>query len=224
MTNLWSYSLFGMTLLLFLAWSSLCKTWFWFCLWIRAYDPRSFSTSYVCIHTVVHSSFLQQFYTDMWYTPTNQGTSDILGKMRFWCHCRVHTFSFNLTPKSSLYSSYFLRYDHSHISPQAFSLELWYWGIGLWSFLFLYFWIDLLHRMQNFLKENISISVRNYMEVIENILSHVKNENLKIDQRVIFHPYANFNYPYLKICLCNLFLAFTYTVSSTDSPGVDKKN
>ena len=34
----------------------------------------------------------------------------------------------------------------------------------------------------------------------------LKNESLKIDRWVIFHPYANFSYPYFKIGLCNLFL------------------
>ena len=48
----------------------------------------------------------------MWCTPVKQGTSDILGKTSFWCHCMEHTFSFNLTPISSSYSSYFLRHDH----------------------------------------------------------------------------------------------------------------
>ena len=41
-----------------------------------------------------------------------QRTRDILGKMSFWFHCREHTFSFNLIPKLSSYSSYFFRYDH----------------------------------------------------------------------------------------------------------------
>ena len=43
-------------------------------------------------------------------TPTKQGTSDILGIMSFWYHCKEHTFNF--IPKSSPYSSYFLRYNH----------------------------------------------------------------------------------------------------------------
>ena len=43
--------------------------------------------------------------------PQKQGTSDILGKMSFTCHCKEYTFSFNLIPKSSSYS-YFLRYDY----------------------------------------------------------------------------------------------------------------
>ena len=30
----------------------------------------------------------------MWCTTTKQGTSDILRKMSFWCHCKEHTFSF----------------------------------------------------------------------------------------------------------------------------------
>ena len=42
------------------------------------------------------------------------------------------------------------------------------------------------------------------MEVIENILKYEK-KNLKIDEWVIFHPYANFNCPYLKIGLCDMF-------------------
>ena len=44
------------------------------------------------------------------------------------------------------------------------------------------------------------------MEVIENILKYVeKNKNRKIDEQVIFHPYASFNCQYLKIGLCDLF-------------------
>ena len=48
------------------------------------------------------------------YGPTKQGTSEILGKMSFWYHCKEHTHSFNLIPKSSSYS-YFLIYDHLYI-------------------------------------------------------------------------------------------------------------
>ena len=62
--------------------------------------------------------------------------------------------------------------------------------------------------MQNFLWENVWKSVRNYMEVIENIIRYVKNKNLKIDRWLICHPYANFNCPYLKIGLCDLFPVF----------------
>ena len=49
---------------------------------------------------------------NMWGTPMKQGTSDILGKISFWYHCKKRTCSFNLIPKSSSYFSYFLRYDH----------------------------------------------------------------------------------------------------------------
>ena len=53
----------------------------------------------------------------MWCTPTKQETSDILGKMSFWYHCKEHTCSFHLIPKSNSYSSYFLRYAKSCIGP-----------------------------------------------------------------------------------------------------------
>ena len=43
----------------------------------------------------------------MWATPTKQETSDILGKMSFWYHCKEHTFCFDLEPKSSSYSHFF---------------------------------------------------------------------------------------------------------------------
>ena len=62
--------------------------------------------------------------------------------------------------------------------------------------------------MQNFFfwgGGNVWKSVRNYMEVIENILRYIKNKNLKIDRKIIFHTYANFSCLYLKIGLCDLF-------------------
>ena len=37
-------------------------------------------------------------WVKMWCTPTKQGTSDILGKISFWYHCKGHTVSFNLIP------------------------------------------------------------------------------------------------------------------------------
>ena len=53
----------------------------------------------------------------MWGTPTEQGACDFLSKMSLWYHCKKHPFSFNLIPKSSSYSSYFLRYDHLCVRP-----------------------------------------------------------------------------------------------------------
>ena len=48
------------------------------------------------------------------------------------------------------------------------------------------------------------------MEITEDTLWYVKNKtkqnkNLKIDRWIIFHPYANFNCPYLKLGLSDLF-------------------
>ena len=43
----------------------------------------------------------------MWCTLIKQGEMKFLGKMSFWYHYNKHTFSFNLTPKSSSYSYYF---------------------------------------------------------------------------------------------------------------------
>ena len=45
-------------------------------------------------------------------TPTKQGTSDILDEMSFWYHCKEHSYNFNLIPKTSSYSSYFLKHYH----------------------------------------------------------------------------------------------------------------
>ena len=38
-------------------------------------------------------------------------------KISFWYHSMKHTFRFNLIPKSSAYTSYFLRYDHLRLRP-----------------------------------------------------------------------------------------------------------
>ena len=46
------------------------------------------------------------------------------------------------------------------------------------------------------------------MDVIENIFWYVKKiskKNLKINRWAIFRYYANFDYEYLKIGLCDLF-------------------
>ena len=53
------------------------------------------------------------------------GNNDILDKVSFWYHCKKHTFSFHLVPRSPSYSLYFLRYDH-----------LWNKTVsGVWSFM-----------------------------------------------------------------------------------------
>ena len=89
----------------------------------------------------------------MWCT---RGTSDILGKMSFWYHCK-DIFSFNLIPKSSSYSSYFLRYNHLCLRPlKVVSLEVWFWV----SYLY-----DRLQKMQFFLWGNVWKSVRNQVKV-----------------------------------------------------------
>ena len=65
----------------------------------------------------------------MWGTPTKQETSDILGKISFWYHCKEHVFGFHLIQKSSSYS-YFLRYDHLCIRLWCFFFfffEVWFW-------------------------------------------------------------------------------------------------
>ena len=49
--------------------------------------------------------------------PTKQGRSDSLGKISFWYHCKQHTCSLSLIPKSSLYPCHILRYDHLCIRP-----------------------------------------------------------------------------------------------------------
>ena len=43
--------------------------------------------------------------------PTKLETSDLLGIISYWYHCKEYTFNFNLIPKSISYP-YFLRYDH----------------------------------------------------------------------------------------------------------------
>ena len=69
----------------------------------------------------------------MWCTPTKQGTSDILGEMRFWYHCTEHMFSFNLITKSSSYT-YFLNYDHLFVRLYKRFLWMWFWEISLLKF------------------------------------------------------------------------------------------
>ena len=62
--------------------------------------------------------------------------------------------------------------------------------------------------MQEFLWENVRKSVRNYIEVTENILGYVKKKKKKKskNQKMSnFSPHVNFNCPYLKIGLSNLF-------------------
>ena len=123
-----------------------------------------------------------------------------------------------MIPKPSSYS-YFLRNDHLCIrlwviSSRSVILVIW----RNWTLKFLKYHpivLDLTgcrkclgENVQFFLWENVWKSVRNCMEVIENVLRHVKKQNLKIDRWVIFHPYANFNCPYLNIGLlytCSLF-------------------
>ena len=56
-----------------------------------------------------------------------------------------------------------------------------------------------------FLLENVWKSVRNYMEVIEDISRYMKNKISKLTDLVIFRPYAKFNCPLLKISPCDLF-------------------
>ena len=75
-------------------------------------------------------------------------------------------FSFNLVSKSG---SYFLRYDHLCKDRKLF---LWKCDFEKSAFKISYlykFESDRLQKMQNFLWENVWKSVRNYMEVIENI-------------------------------------------------------
>ena len=64
------------------------------------------------------------------------------------------------------------------------------------------FGFDKLKKMQTFFVETVQELVRNYMEVIEDISKYVKKYQIR--QMSNFHPYANFNYQYLKIGLCNL--------------------
>ena len=147
---------------------------------------------------------MSSHFVHLLYTPGKQGTSDILGKMSFWYHCKKHTFSFNLIPKWSLYSSYFLRYDNLCLRPQSVSLEVWFWDIGLLKVSYSYsYGFDRLQKMQNSLFENVWRSGRNYMEVIENILRYVKN-NPKISKSTDTMPTSNVHIS----SLCDLFLFY----------------
>ena len=120
--------------------------------------------------------------------------------MSFWYHCEEPIFSFNLIRKSSSYSSYFSSYDHLCLRLKQF---LWKCEFEKSAFRVSYSYSFGYDRLQ----KNVWKSVRNNMEVIENILGFAKKKkkNLIIDGWVIFHPYANFRCPYLKTGLCNLF-------------------
>ena len=144
----------------------------------------------------------------MWCTPTKQGTSDILDKMSFWYGCKEHTFRCNLIPKSCRFIFLLLfeiwPFVYKIVSSFSESVILKNFAFKVshsYSFGF-----DKLQKMQIVFVENVWKSVRNYMEMTENTLRYVKkNRNLKIDRWYIFHPYTNFNCPYLKIGLCDLF-------------------
>ena len=114
---------------------------------------------------------INTFKTYMWCTPTKQGTSDILGKMSFWYHCEVYSFSFNLIQKSSSYSSYFSSYDHLCLRLKQF---LWKCEFEKSAFRVSYSYSFGYDRLQ----KNVWKSVRNNMEVIENILGLQKKKKI----------------------------------------------
>ena len=115
--------------------------------------------------------------------------------MSFWYHCKEHTFSFNVIPKSSSYSSYFLRY--ARLCKRHLKRFLWKCDFEKWTFKVSYsysFGFNRLQKMWHFWLENVWKSVRNY-------------KNQKIVGWFIFHPFTICNCPYLKIGMCDLFLA-----------------
>ena len=142
------------------------------------------------------SSVISCVWARKWCTPTKQGTSDILGKMSFWYHCMEHTFSFNLIPKSSSYSSYLLRYDPVYKTVGGFSGSVILRNLPL---KFPSFGYDRLQMMQNFCGKMFEISQklhggdRNHIKVCKKKTK--QNKNLKIDRWVIFHPICQLQMP-----------------------------
>ena len=161
------------------------------------------SSRLVCTH--LNASFFFFFFffelnSNMWATPTKQGTNDILGKMSFWYHCKEHTFSFNLIKFILLLIFKIWPYVYTtlsgfsgrHIkkkSQDQVEVEVWFWEISLprsswsWSVILrnrpsefpfpVVFGFDRLQKMQIFfffLLKNVWKSVINYMEVTEDIL------------------------------------------------------
>ena len=92
-----------------------------------------------------------------------------------------YTFSFNLIPKSSSYSSWdLIIYVSDHdFEKSAFKVSYSY-----------SFGCDRRQKMQNFLWENVWKSVRNYMDVIEDILKYIQKTKTKSQnrQRSYFSP------------------------------------
>ena len=133
------------------------------------------------------------------------GTSDILDKMGFWYHRKEHTFSFNVIPKSSSYSSYLLRCDNLCLRPLAVSLEVWLWEIGLKIFLFLFpiFWnVTGSRKCRIFVRKCLKISQKLHRQVIEVILRYVrcvkkqKSQN-QTDRVTYFSPLCQLQLSYI---------------------------
>ena len=59
---------------------------------------------------LMKNSFMA-FHEYLYVMHSHKGTVDILSKNTFLYHCKEHTFSFILIPKSRSYSTYFLRYN-----------------------------------------------------------------------------------------------------------------
>ena len=123
--------------------------------------------------------------------------------MSFWYHCKAHTFTLIWSQHQFILK--LITFWDTTICVKDLTLFLWKCDFETSVFKASYsFGFDRLHKMHNFLWENVWKSVRNYNEVIDNILSYIQ-KNLKINRWVIFHPYAIFNCPYLKTGLCGLF-------------------
>ena len=120
--------------------------------------------------------------SQMWGTPIKQGTSNILGKMSFWYHCKEHTYSFNLIPKSSSQSS--LLFEIWPFMCETFSI---FSGSVISRNRPLKL-PNRLRKIQIFLWENVGKSFRNYFVTEDLLLRYVKNQKSQNQQMSHFHP------------------------------------
>ena len=140
----------------------------------------------------------------MWCTPQKQGTSDILGKMRFWCHCKGHTFSFDNKIKFILllFEIWPFVYKTGHCFSGSVILRNWPLNFLILIVLDMtdcrkcgFFVGKLLKNCQKLHGSN-----RKYIMVHK---KEKKSQNWQMSNT--YHSYANFNYPYLKMGLWDLF-------------------
>ena len=68
-------------------------------------------TGYFGISTFLMKNSFMAFHEYLYVMHSQKGTVDILSKNTLLYHCKEHTFSFILIPKSRSYSTYFLRYN-----------------------------------------------------------------------------------------------------------------